>query len=576
MNRYDLGDPVTLTASFTLDGAPVDPTTVALEVRRPSGAWSTVAVTKAAVGSYRYDLTADTSGVWRYQWTGTGPGGNVEDGAFVVRGDVTEPRVAATSADLLNDHVNSRTAHASFVPGLVADGSTDNSAAVLSWAGGNDILRFAPGYYNLGGLLDVGPGKTILADGVRFKGGFKIVGGSVVVRGNHRYEPVSTSGAGSLDFGVQVLDGVDVEIDGPTFDRTAIALRNTTTTDVPRRVRVTDCTFLGDLGPWAAGQPLETYGMGSVIVSNCHWDVTNAYRFAKLSTADPYNTTSPVGPNGHTKRLVFSDNVMFGSMSASNKQVIDCYAGVGESTFANNVAIISGTTEYWLEAKTNAGAVGGPETARHNLSVIGGYVRGPFGQSVVKIQGALGETFEDGEQVGSVTGAILINTSAVANRMVVRMQQLHDASVTGCPKLHLTTDGSFNIGILVRRCRRAVVANNNLKLGGVFIGDELAAAKGQTQMVSLSGNVMDEPRYNGAITVWTIDGLKLSLNGNVMRSASTTQPSVAAVYVRDGTIAKLTAVGNIAEFGTATTERIFLNTDGAITNRKEAANSWNP
>lgn len=466
---------------------------------------------------------------------------------------------------------------APFVPGLVSGGVTDNSAAILAYAANNDVLRFAPGYYNLGGLVAIGPGKTILADGVRFKGGFECTGGSLTVRGNHRYEPVSTSGAGSLDFGVRVMDGTDVHIEGPTFDRTAIALRNTTTTNGPRRVQIRGCTFLGDLGPWAAGQPLETYGMGSVVVTDCHWDVTNAYRFAKLSTADPYNNgTSPVGPEGYTSRLVFANNVMFGSMSASNKQVIDCYAGVGESTFADNVAIITGTAEYWLEAKTNAAAAGGPATARHNLSVTGGYVQGPFGQSVVKIQGALGETFESGPQVGAVTGSVLINTSPTADRMVVRMQQLHDASVTGCPKLRLTTEGNFNIGVLVQRCRRAVVADNNLRLGGVFIGDETATAKGQTQLVSVTGNIMDEPRYNGAITLWTIDQPKVVLANNIMRSASVTQPSVAAVFVRDGTIAELTAQGNIADFAKAGTEVIFLNADAAITNRKESGNSWSP
>jgi hypothetical protein len=465
---------------------------------------------------------------------------------------------------------------ASFVTGLVSGGVTSNAQAVIDFAATHDVLRFPPGYYNLGGAVDVGPGKTILADGVRFKGGFKCTGDSMVVRGNHRYEPITTGGTGSLDYGVRVIDGVGVNINGPTFDRTCISLSNTTLTDTPRRANIEGVTFLGDLGPWAAGQPLESWGMGSLVVSGCQWDVLNAYRFAKLSTADPFNTTSPVGEFGHTKRLTFSNNVMHGSMSAANKQMIDCYAGVGESTFANNVAIITGgTPEYWLEAK-NSGSASDPATARHNLSVVGGYVRGPFGQAAIKIQGALGETWESGEQVGAVTGAILINTSAVANRMVVRMQQLHDAMVMGCPKLVLSTEGDFNIGVLIRRCRRAVVADNNLRLGGIHIGDDAATAKGQTQLVAVDGNVMDEPRFNGAITVWTIDGLKLALSGNIMRSTSTTQPSVAAVYVRDGTIAKLTAVGNIAEFAKAGTEVIFLNTDAAITNRKEAANSWNP
>jgi hypothetical protein len=658
---YDLGDPVTLAHTFS-----ADPTTVTLEVRRPSGVWSTVAPTKVSPANYSHTFTPDVSGVWRWKWTGTGPGADVETGALVVRGDVVEAVVTPPTTDLLLDH-EAKTAGAhglpdpttlvvtadarlsdrrvpvlgsvtdaevaaankdgtaatpslrtlgtgtqqaargniaagdlpasatgglaagtvgsqlaaldvekvGVVPGLVTGGVTDNSAAVLIHATNNDVLRFPPGYYNLGGTVDVGPGKTILADGVRFKGGFKCTGGSMVVRGNHRYEPITTGGTGGLDLGVHVVDGVGVDIDGPTFDRTRIAVMNTTITDTPRRASIKDVSFIGDLGAWSVAQPLEVWGMGSLVVTGCHWDVLNAYRFAKLSSGSAYDgSTAPVGEHGYTRRLTFSGNVMYGTMNASNKQVIDCYAGVGESTFGDNVAIITGgTPEYWLEAK-NSGSATDPTTARHNLSVVGGYIRGPFAQSVVKIQGALGETWESGEQVGSITGAILINTSTTADRMVVRMQQLHDASVVGCPKLALSTEGNFNVGVLIRRCRRAIVADNNLKLGGVFIGDEVASAKGQTQLVVVEGNVMDEPRYNGAITVWTMDAMKLVVNANIMRSASTTQPSVAALYVRDGTIAELTAVGNIADFAVAGTERIFLNTDGAITLRTELANSW--
>jgi hypothetical protein len=96
---YDLGDPVTLAHTFS-----ADPTTVTLEVRRPSGVWSTVAPTKVSPANYLYTFTPDVSGVWRWKWTGTGPGADVETGALVVRGDVVEAVVTPPTTDLLLDH----------------------------------------------------------------------------------------------------------------------------------------------------------------------------------------------------------------------------------------------------------------------------------------------------------------------------------------------------------------------------------------------------------------------------------------------------------------------------------------
>jgi hypothetical protein len=107
---YDLGDPVTLAHTFS-----ADPTTVTLEVRRPSGVWSTVVATKIAPTNYSHTFTPDVSGVWRWRWTGTGPGADVETGALVVRGDVVEAVVTPPTTDLLLDH-EAKTAGAHGLP----------------------------------------------------------------------------------------------------------------------------------------------------------------------------------------------------------------------------------------------------------------------------------------------------------------------------------------------------------------------------------------------------------------------------------------------------------------------------
>ena len=68
-----------LQATFTdKNGAPVDPGTVKVTVKRPSGAETTLTyltdqpVTKVSTGVYTYAINLDQSGIWYYRWQGLG------------------------------------------------------------------------------------------------------------------------------------------------------------------------------------------------------------------------------------------------------------------------------------------------------------------------------------------------------------------------------------------------------------------------------------------------------------------------------------------------------------------------
>lgn len=90
MNTYDIDTLVTVQSAFaTADGGAIDPSTVTLYVRDPSGAEQTVAMgdlTHVGTGVFSYGLQAGLSGIWFYKWQG---GGDVEvtspDTAFFVR-----------------------------------------------------------------------------------------------------------------------------------------------------------------------------------------------------------------------------------------------------------------------------------------------------------------------------------------------------------------------------------------------------------------------------------------------------------------------------------------------------------
>jgi hypothetical protein len=86
MDRYDIGDLVRLTASFTdVDGGPVEPGTVELVTRDPAGDETTHEAVSDGGGAYHVDLEPDQAGTWGYRWVSTGAGQGAEPGQFHVR-----------------------------------------------------------------------------------------------------------------------------------------------------------------------------------------------------------------------------------------------------------------------------------------------------------------------------------------------------------------------------------------------------------------------------------------------------------------------------------------------------------
>lgn len=92
INVWDKRLPVRLEVSFVdLDGLPVDPDTVAVEVLKPSGSRVTYTfqevpevVFRTAVGEYHAIVEIDEAGDWHYDWVSTGVGQAAKRGQFSV------------------------------------------------------------------------------------------------------------------------------------------------------------------------------------------------------------------------------------------------------------------------------------------------------------------------------------------------------------------------------------------------------------------------------------------------------------------------------------------------------------
>lgn len=89
MSSYINGDTIRVTATFTVDGAATDPTTVTLRVKAPSGTTTVYTytdghLTRVSAGVYRKDVLFNAAGSWYVRWEGTGAAAGVEEEAITV------------------------------------------------------------------------------------------------------------------------------------------------------------------------------------------------------------------------------------------------------------------------------------------------------------------------------------------------------------------------------------------------------------------------------------------------------------------------------------------------------------
>lgn len=89
-NVYDIDTSVTVQSAFSQStGSAIDPSTVTLYVRDPTGAVTTIAMgslTHVGTGVWAYNINANVSGTWFYKFQGAG---NVvvtsPDASFLIR-----------------------------------------------------------------------------------------------------------------------------------------------------------------------------------------------------------------------------------------------------------------------------------------------------------------------------------------------------------------------------------------------------------------------------------------------------------------------------------------------------------
>lgn len=73
MNSYDVGNIAFITGTFTdSTGAPIDPETVVIKVKDPTGTVTSYTPVRVSTGIYTYNLSLTIAGKYFYRFEGTG------------------------------------------------------------------------------------------------------------------------------------------------------------------------------------------------------------------------------------------------------------------------------------------------------------------------------------------------------------------------------------------------------------------------------------------------------------------------------------------------------------------------
>lgn len=84
MNRYEVGDAVTLTTTVKVGGTPTN-ATMALTITDPDGNVTTPAVSTTGTGAYKATVLFTDVGEWKYRWEASGAATQVDSGTIFVK-----------------------------------------------------------------------------------------------------------------------------------------------------------------------------------------------------------------------------------------------------------------------------------------------------------------------------------------------------------------------------------------------------------------------------------------------------------------------------------------------------------
>ena len=413
-----------------------------------------------------------------------------------------------------------------------------------------DVLIYGQGAVIIGGLS---LSSNTMISGIQFAG--------------------KTNSGTYLNPGVWVTEGTGISIENCLFDQTRIYTGDPQNGKVVSKIRIHRCSFTGDYNGFQVDpQAIEMYGAYDVQITDNLFDVANAHRYLKISTANP--NTTPVVQDFYSRRVVISGNVLKGSMKANHKQVIDLFDGAVELVIANNVVEIDGEPDVFLECKPD-GAQGASTSKHRQIAVTGNSIQ-VRSKHIISLLGANSFPFEDGLQTCTIVGNELKSThpSPVEAIDVRGFNQ----TIIANNNIFFEGDQSYLVAIC-SACNDAFsISGNVANKGSILIESEAQTKEGTDYRTDweqgiVKGNILRNYRYYGGINLMKLHMTQLIVEGNVMQSSDGAKVN-SAIYIDSESIANLILIGNMNKAMQESFNRVLL-VNGDIVRSTETGNSWN-
>lgn len=345
-----------------------------------------------------------------------------------------------------------------------------------------------------------------------------------------------------------------------------------------------DCDFTLNDYIVTQNDVITVRGINGVWIENNSIKVTNCHRVVKLADTEGW-VSGPI-TDYRTRNVSFCNNTITGA-TGSNKQVVDMFTGVSDAIFSGNNITVTGFTRVF-ENKTDSSA----QPWNQNITISDNPCLSND-DVVLNFSGTYGDSdpaVDVGWQNLTISGNTIICTATTATAAVILRWQ-HDLIFTNnqiiTPEANALTTGQNAVQVYGNRF--CTFNGNTVKYGNILFstivtgGDRthapimlsIIAANntieefGSTTSISGRGGLV----FANMATAETAD-LSVNVSGNaIYKSTSPVLTNAGAISFISCTIAKALVTSNIANFATASEERVTFVTS-TITQFSAENNSW--
>jgi len=430
--------------------------------------------------------------------------------------------------------------------------AADNALAAQAALNAMPLVYILDNTYDLNDVILNIPADTQVWGNGKVMGGFETSADNTKVTGITIELPPGSNG-GNAPLGVSVTDGSNHSTDRVKFITCGFSVLNSSL-DTSNDYELTNCKFTGDFAGVDFVNVVSLANAESTKITGNSFKQTNVYRILKGTSVG--FTGAQVVTNSFCKELIFSNNLVKGSVRSGGLQVIDIYSGLEKMVVDSNIFTITGG-EQTILAKVGTGPLSAVAT---KLIVSNNIIESQAANNCLDFQGAYGEVFEDAPQNLIISG----NTINTTNTLRAITSRGFNRCILSNNDVISDDDVANYIAIDCRASEYIAINGGILTNGQISINE--SGGDPAVKTASVTGVTLIAQSSRG-ISINALTAAEvITITGCVMDSAMF-QP----VQIKNATVDKIVIVGN-ASTGALGIE----NTGSTITKLVDISNGWNP